>query len=222
MAIVTLSELRQQVRERSDMVYSQFVSDAEITRYLNQSLAKLWDLLVQANVDYYNTTETFSISSGTNTHTLPADFYKIRGLDSDLGGRWLPVWPYNFAERGYWQDAVISRICSSVSYRVTNNTLEFLPDTQASGNYRLIYVPLFTPLSDDDDTFDGHNGYEVYAIIDAAIKCRDKEESSITVLKDSKDEEKKRILAMSEVRDYGATQQVANIRAYNGGSSYDY
>ena len=212
MALVTLLELRTRVRERADMVYSQFVSDAELNRYINESAQELYDLLVQANVDYYSTLESFTIAPSANTHTLPDDFYKIRTLDIDLGGRFCPVWPYNVQERGYWQDAVISRIAAPVLYRVVGGTLELVPSLSAAGSYRLTYVPLLEPMVDDTDEFNGFNGFETYIIVDAAIKAKDKEESSVTVLTKQKDELMKRIEAMANVVDYGANSSIANVR----------
>ncbi len=97
-------------------------------------------------------------------------------------------------------------------YRFVGDRIEFLPADQATGTYRLRYIPLLCDLSRDTDTFDGFNGFEVYAIIEAAIHCKDKEESSTTVLERQKERVLKRILAMANVRDYAGVDRVQDVR----------
>jgi len=52
---MTLQELIDQVRQRSDMEHTEFVKDAEITTYLNESYFELYDLLVSRYEDYFVT-----------------------------------------------------------------------------------------------------------------------------------------------------------------------
>lgn len=52
---MTLAELRTEVRRRSDMENSQFVKDAELTTYINQSYVELYDLLIARFEDYFVT-----------------------------------------------------------------------------------------------------------------------------------------------------------------------
>lgn len=197
------------------MVYSQFVSDAELNEYINSSAQELYDLLVECNVDYNVTTQAFTLSSGNSTYTLPVDFYKLRSLDFNQSGAYVPIWPYQHLERGQWQDAAISRLSATVQYRIYGGIVEFLPEDQAAGDFRLRYVPLMTELNDDADTFNGYNGFEEYIVIDAAIKCKDKEESSVSVLQDQKTKMTKRIQALAPVRDYGSGDRVQDVRGVN-------
>ena len=44
---MTLTQLIAAVRQRADFVNSQFVTDAELTSYINQSYFELYDLLIQ-------------------------------------------------------------------------------------------------------------------------------------------------------------------------------
>lgn len=54
----TLAELRTEARQRTEMEGSTFISDAECNRYINQSIAKLYGMLVQARGDQYYRTQT--------------------------------------------------------------------------------------------------------------------------------------------------------------------
>lgn len=211
MALVTLKQLRDRVRQRADMVYSQFVTDAELNNYLNDSLRELYDILVRANIDYYSNTYEFTVT-GSN-YTLPVnEIYKLRGLDQSYGGSWVPVWQYSHMERGRWTEQTVSRLVANVRYRLFGNTIEFLPAEQAPGTYRLTYVPLLNTLSKDSDQFDGFNGFEAYAVCDSAIKCKDKEESSTTVLERERERLLERIEAMANTRDYASVDRVQDVR----------
>lgn len=212
MAIKTLAYLRSRVRKAADMVNSKFVSDAEINEYINESAAELYDLLVAANVDYYNTTLAFSISSGS-TYALPVDFYKLRGLDINSSGEYIPVYNYNYLERNLLQNITIGTYYSNVQYAIVGNNIEFLPAANAIGSYRLRYVPYFVEMDDDADTFDGKNGFEKYIIVDAAIECKDKEESDTSRLQSAKNALLQRIQAMALNRDYGAADKVVDARS---------
>ena len=44
---VSLADLIQRIRERSDMLDSEFVTDREITAYCNECLGELYDMVVQ-------------------------------------------------------------------------------------------------------------------------------------------------------------------------------
>ena len=45
---ITLAELKAQARERADMEGSCFVSDSQLTTFINNSIAELHDILIQA------------------------------------------------------------------------------------------------------------------------------------------------------------------------------
>ena len=80
--LVSLTELRLLTRQRADQENSQFVNDTELTRYLNNSWGELYSLINENfNEDYFTTTSTVSMVSGTDTYDLPSDFYKMRGVD---------------------------------------------------------------------------------------------------------------------------------------------
>lgn len=79
---MTLLALRTAVRQRSDMVNDQFISDSELTSYINQSYFELYDILVQKYGDNYYVANPYSISTdGSNQlYSLPTDFYKLLGI----------------------------------------------------------------------------------------------------------------------------------------------
>lgn len=211
----TLSQLRTEVRQRADQENSDFITDTELTSYINTGYANLYDLLVRAFSDQYMATpETFTLS-GTNIRALPSDFYLLRGLDYDLGGgEYVALAKYNFLERNRYRRSVARTLRGHPTrqYRVLGSNIYIEPESQANGDYRLWYVPNITLLSSDSDTVDGVNGWEEYIILDAAIRCMIKEESDPTGLMMLKSEIETRISDIASERDIGEPETISDSR----------
>lgn len=209
----TLTQLIEKVRERADQQTSNFITDSELTGYINSSYAELYDILVSRFEDYYCQVTPFSIASG-NTCAVPSDMYKVRGIDMENGGDWTTVYPFNFIER----NRVASRTRMAlgklgVNYRLMGNTIYFVPEDRAPGNYKIWYIPKYSPLSSGTDTLSNVLDFEEYIIVDAAIKCMVKEESDPTILLMMKAQLKQRIEAMASNRDAGSPERIGDVNA---------
>jgi len=212
----TLTQFRTRVRERANMEGSQFVTDTELTGYINSSASELYDLLVSRFADYYLSDTAVTVTTGSSI-PLPVNFYKLRGLDLDLGGGdYQTLRQFNFNERNKATDdlRVLQRGVSQLRYRVQGNTISLTPADQATNRYRIWFVPLMPLLVANADSFDGVNGWEEYVVVDAAIKCLQKEESSTTDLERQKGALIKRIEAMAADRDAGEPQRLTGPSAY--------
>jgi hypothetical protein len=73
-----------------------------------------------------------------------------------------------------------------------------------------------TQLSALSDTVDGYSGWTEYVIVDAAIKCLQKEESDVSVLMVQKAALKQRIEEASQNRDAGQPSTISDTRARDG------
>lgn len=218
--MVTLTDLITSVRQRSDMEFSDFVTDPEITAYINNSASELYDILVSRFEDYYTLDPVpFTISSG-NSYLLPADFYKLRGLDLSLGsGEFVNVRNFMFNERNNDSNAAkLSIVQCPQRYRVMGNKLIISPVDQAVGSYQLWYIPQCPKLVNPTDTLDTISGWEEYVIVDAAIKCLQKEESDVNVLLLQKQALIKRIESMAQNRDVDQPERITDVHAtdYSG------
>lgn len=203
----TLLQLKTRARELSDMEDSLFISDSELTSYVNQSSLELYDLLVGSFEDYYlSQTANTAVASGEDTIALPSDFYKLRGVDYLISGdQWQDLKPFSFQERnqanvnlvqpGYYNT-------TGVRYRLQGSNVKLTPADKAEGTYRVWYVPKLTLMSSDSDTLpDYMEAWDEYVVVDAAIKMLQKEESSTSALDQMKVNLKKRIEAMAKNRD---------------------
>lgn len=218
---VSLADLRTQVRQRADMENSQFVTDPELTTYINQSAFELYDLLVAAyGDDYYMTIAPSFVSDGiSDTYPLPDDLYKLLGVDISANGQpgtWRPLMPFGINERNRapWgiPGSVPAPVFADPQYRLRSNSLWFEP-LPAGGQYlRTLYIPRMTKLVADGDLLDGVSGWDEYVIVDAAIKCKTKEQTDTQELQLAKMTLKARIDNMKRDRNAGQPKTTQRTR----------
>ena len=189
---VTREELRDRVRQRADVVSDNHCTDAEINDLLNEGISEHWDLLVScAPPDYYASSSSISVSAGTEAYSLPADFYRLRAVQVREGSdEYRPIGPL--------QDADIQR------YRIPN----------ASATVRVRYITTATKLDDDNDTFDGVNGWEELVVLYAAIDILSKRGQDPSFLIAKRDRFVERI-KLNVMRDAGEPPRIRRASQRN-------
>lgn len=158
----TIGELKLRIRRAADFENSNFIGDAELLDYINNSYARLYALLVDLDQDYYATSASFAISTGAGiVYPLPTDMFKIMAVEYQVSaGQFVTLKPFQEVERN----------------NISINTN--LP----SGTIRLRYVPQPTKYTSDASTVDGIAGWEEFIVMDGAIQCKLKEESDTSGL----------------------------------------
>lgn len=228
---ITLSQLRQQARERADMTNSTFVTDTELNSYVNKSLAELYDILVQCyGSDYYTADPVyFYAQTGVENYDIPTilaggyggsgistghTFYKLAGLDAKVTSQeWSTLKPYMFNERNRFQRfGIWDRLgITNLRYRLIGNNIKFAPVPTSQCPLRIWYVPAAPILVADADVYDDLNQFAEYIIVDAAIKMLQKEESDVSVLLAEKAALKRRIEEAGQNRDAGKPESIGDI-----------
>lgn len=212
---VTLASIKAQARQRSDQENSKFVSDSELTGYINASIKELYDTLINAGEFYFVSTQNINLVANQQEYDLPADFYKLLGVDLvvDQQGNGVTLKPFQFEQRNSYLFTPTWNVVglSYLRYLIQGNKLRFVPVPSGSTQVKVWYAPAFANLSADTDTFDGINGFEEYVIIDVALKMMAKEESDVSVLAAQKMAIKQRIDEMKLMRDYGGTSKIGDM-----------
>lgn len=212
------------MRERIDGVNNQFWTDSEITTYINQGYAELYDILIQAyGNEYFASPFQFTtVGSNEQLYPLPANFYKLLGVDLQVTSNpqsWITLRKFEFTERNkYWlanQYAYYG--ITNLRYRVVGQNLWITPVPTQSQVMQVWYIPTVVYLSAPTDTMDGISGWETYVIIDAAIKCMTKEESDVGALELEKAALLKRILSAAEDRDASVPSRVTDTQSIDYG-----
>jgi|SRR5882672_1402408 len=225
---MTLSELMLAVRQRADMVpngYAPalvgngfFVTEPELISYINQSYFELYDLLIScygANYFVVVPPYTFATDGVTSQYPLPADFYKLLGLDLQLGNSnqsLVTVKPFEFIDRNRYSTPNFQSFygVTNLRYRLNGSNLWLTPTPAGGQTLQVWYVPKLTTLATLVSTADGVSGWTEYIICDAAMKCLQKEESDVSVLMAEKQALMTRIQAMADSRDVGSPHKVSD------------
>lgn len=212
MGSVTLTVLRARVRELADMTGSAFVADSanSLDAFINAAADELWDILVTKFEEYAVSSSALSVVASTGTYALPADFYKLLGVDLTVDGEQVALKPFNFKERHRYQSADVNGP-TYPAFRIEGTNLRLRPTPNAAYSGTLWYVPTRTQLSSGSDTLAGMSGWEEYVVVDAAIRCLLKEESDAQHLEVRKNALKVRIEEASAVRSPNEPYQVVDV-----------
>ena len=171
------------------MENSNYISAPELLNYINEAYYTWYDMVVAAFEDYYLDDPTeFTIAGGAPAEfPLPADFYKLAGLDKSISAngndRFYPLRKTRWRERNRTENSFSSYgLRPRTSYRIFKDKILFTPKDGSDGNYKLHYIPTLTPLVLETDTIETFNGFENILIVDVAIKMLNKEETDASML----------------------------------------
>lgn len=219
MTTKSLTQLTLEVRERSDNEISDtdnndpFVSDAELQNYINNSIGDLWDVVTEANADQrYDTEFSFQSTGGVNAYPLPADFYKLSGVDANVAGFTYSLYQFPFGERNRFANLTAPGWIrgARLFYRLRQDNIVFSPIPDAAYTITLHYVPEPVQLTTGTDTIDFPNSWHEWLVLDSAIKVLQKEQSDPMVLINEKTRVENRIRNAAPKRDDGAPQTVTD------------
>ncbi len=232
----TLVQLREEVRQRADMVNSAFVTNAEVDRCINESWAHMYDQLLATGEDYYlKYVDIPSATSGgifqfaTRTASsggLATDVYQVRGVDAVYGSNYTVNLPrFNWEERNIYMAAPeFIPYCPIIAYRVIqdpvsqNDAIEIIPNnSNGITNLRVWYYPNPKYMTLDTDSIDGRSGWEEWVVLDAAAKLLAKEESDTSQLERQAARIWARVMTVAQNRDAGQSKRITDV-SFNSGA----
>lgn len=163
MRTITLSELKTLCLQRADMQNTQFIdssADAELTQYINSSLAELHDLLTIKYEYYHHTSRVIQLNGSQDIYTLPEDFYKVAGVDVDISSAFtqpFTVRRFNFEERNRYHTIPFvigpNGGVIDMQYLVVGNYIRIMPIPTTFSWMRIWYYPRAKVLTDTTRTF---------------------------------------------------------------------
>lgn len=218
---VTLANLRTDARRRADMESYSSLTDAEVNRYINSSIAALHSKIVPLCEDDYTTSTTIATVAGTESYSLPAAFLYVRHVEAAINGVKLSFAKWNFAERHRYTQPWAS-MGAPYTYRLVGaDTIRLLPVPTGVYSVTVWYIPATTDLSADGDTYDERDGYAEWVVLDVAIKLRIKEESDVRELVTERAEAWARIAPAHRAKDLGAPSVVQDTQGGLGLAEHD-
>jgi hypothetical protein len=217
----TVSELITLIRERSNTERSNFVSDTEIIRLIDQAYTKLYDLIVSKFENYYIDEHSFTTDGTNQFYDLPANFYKLVGLDqlqntSGSGDNALTVRPFNFNERNRYNN-ILFAVTAAAFYRylIQGTKIKILPQPSAGIQFKMWFIPAPVKITSEAQTIDGISGWEEVVTLTAAIQIMNKQELDATALKREQAEAIDRVMTMATERDAALPERVTDLSVVN-------
>ena len=215
MALRTLTSLIEEVRERADMQDDgNFISDAEITRYINRSIQDLYDLVLATEAaGVYVKNAPILTQTGLFSYQLPSDFYLLKDASLIEGNT---VYRFELADSADYATLANDpppKERGQYLFRFEQDGTKFIytfPEVDET-LFAVTYIPQAIQLVTGTDTFDGYNGWEDYVVVKSAIKCLDKEESDSSMLQFELDTIGREISSSSGYLDTGRPAFVRKI-----------
>lgn len=198
------------------MASTQFVADSanSLDNFINAGLDELHELLVEAHgSDFYESSATLSQSNGV--YALPSDFFHFYALHMTIDGERVELRKYNRKQRNALRATSNGAL---YMYRMQGSNIRIEPTPPSTAVVVLDYAPARALLTQASDTVNFPNGWEQYAVLHAAIACKQKEESDPTILVGKLQKMEARIREAATARDSGEPERVTDVtEPYVGG-----
>ena len=223
---ISLATMIGQVQNRANLQNLQTnVAVADIRDFLNECTCEIYDLLVAARGnEYFRKSCTLTTMANVSSYPLPSDFYELISVDIVLapnqiiGGQL-----YNEDERNkfryfpgwFYQTPIYFRILGSPQSAgavLQQSTINFIPYPNATTAFQLNYIPVFrkwaTDGSEDQNVFDGVNGWEAGIVWGAVAMALEKLELDSSFATQKYEETKERLEGMATDRMAGQADRV--------------
>lgn len=184
--MVSLGTLKTKIREQADMVNSEYVSDEELTRYINGSVSELYGLLVRAyGEDYVYEETSVIVPAGAKSVDLPDNYAKHYWVEYEQGGKRVEIRQFQMRDRNIESGPYKHRVMGKKLY------LNKAPTSDLT--IYMAIVPVYTDMTDDEDEFDFVMDWEEYVVADVCLKMMAKQQDDLTYYVAKKQEQLDRI-----------------------------
>ena len=143
--MISTQNLMDRARRAANQEHSTFVLDAELLDLINAAVPELHDVLIAAyGEDYFHkTTSPAAFTPNLGSYALPADFYKLLGVDAESqpdNGDWWPLKRFGERERTLGESSLPSTLIL-LKYRLRGQNIFFAPAPSSALRYRVHYAP---------------------------------------------------------------------------------
>jgi hypothetical protein len=238
--LVLQTELVTRSTKRANVVGHSLYEADELTTLVFESVAALYDKLIEVRGHaYYKRTAQLSTVDGERFVELPEDFYQLCSPPRCYAsGQWRTLDPveeheiarllnvtastgttFFYSLRGHGSDG--PGVSSGASGAVWD-VIEILPVPRSVFLIEVDYVPTVQYQTippgegypDGAVAYNGINGYEEWAVLDAAIKMKAKEGTDASDLVREKAAQEARIARLASFRDASRPKTVRRVRRY--------
>jgi len=229
--LVTVQTIVDSAIDLADMRNSAFIDQSgtagtELIRYANMAYKDLYAQICLSKEFYFTTSTTINVTANTASYALPADFYKLDGVDMalDSSGRYLTLKPFQFQERNKFRSGLALTIApygQVFRYILVGTTIQFVPLPSQAATIQLWYTPepvtvtfassLQLPIGSDE-----------YMSLHIACNLLSKEETDCSALNAKRLEVIDQLKNSLKDRDQGSAAYVVDESTINAGALYPF
>jgi len=231
--LMTVQSIVDTAIDLADMRNSKFIdqsgaADSELIRYANIAYRDLYNTIIQTDNQYFTINYNISIIGGTDEYSLPADFYKLDGVDLQIDAtskRFLTLRPFMFQERNKFRSGLAftnSPYGQVFKYLLSGSKIRFLPIPSMSGTVQLWYTPAPTVITSLANTVEVMVGGDEYLSLTIAMAMLAKEESDTSTLNGKRLEVLQQLKNVLQSRDSGAPEYITDEASLNAGALYPF
>jgi hypothetical protein len=215
MRLVTLGQMRADTKMFANMRSSAFVSDAEVDRQINQSLAELWEMLVTSRGhEYACQVASLATTPGSAVLALPADHFEVLYVGLNWGSNQLEEVPaldhigdqIGYREWGQWTQ------WSPKAFRERGQLIEFFPTPTAVTTVELRYLPASPVLVGDAATIDDVDGWSKLVSLRSAMELLILQNLPTTGVERLYEREKERVEGLAAKRAAAHPSSIRDVR----------
>ena len=209
MSTQTLATLRSRVRTLGTYENSSVFTDAVINTEINAALGELYELMADTWESYFDTASTVSTVAAQEHVDLPATFWRLRGVDILVGGKYRELRRIGFGERNHYQTSG-----RPLAYRLASGgargRIILHPTPNAVETIRVNFPPTFTPFSADGDSFEFYTGFDDYLVTRALLSLDQREERPLGERQQELERQRQRVIKAAGSRNAAEPQYLVN------------
>lgn len=213
-----LDELSLGARRLADLEEDDdFIESDELTRYVNEGIADLFDARVDANPSLFAINGPLLVSVGDHSWRLPTNLRQLVSVHVYYSSDYWTAQPLDISDYAWaasqdnWTH-YHARYIFREEFGTGVKELYIFPQGLKDTDIAYTYVPEAPVLSLDTDQFYGTYDDLEYIETYAAIKMASKEDSDVSILEDRRAKLWSRINNATKDADIGAPRRVRNVR----------
>ncbi len=175
MATKTRAEIRDRVRFLGTFENSVKFTDALVNDEIQASLGELYEVMADANEGHFDVDTTAATVANQAYVDLPADFWRLRGVDILHGGRYREMRQVGITDRNRYQQTGQPRGYRTIAGG-TRGRLQLYPTPSSVYTLRIVYTPTCPVFASDAGTFEFYQGYDDYVVHGTLLRLYQREE----------------------------------------------
>ncbi len=161
MASKTLAEINAIVRFRGDFRNTLRFPDANVNAEIQAAFGELYELIADTNEGHWDTAANVSTAANTAFVALPADAWRVRGIDRLDSPDFIELEQVGISDRNRYS----STTDKPRAYRLTARGVDLFPTPDAIYTLRVTYTPSAPTLSAARDYYSGWEEFVIYGAL---------------------------------------------------------